>query len=152
MTNYFIISFDIFVRHLNLLTDFLLNLEVRNAKSIHIFKQMINWLSFFSTYDPLGIKLLTRLRLKFRHVNEHKFKYNFVETVLCVDVMVRLKILNTSSSVAIFFLLKDSNSSIILTKLTWPNKSNTLNQDIIKFVINFLKGTLMQIRKYPYMI
>ena len=152
MTNYFIISFDIFVIHFNLLIDFLLNLEVRNAKLIHIFKKMINWLPFFSTYDPLGVKLVTRLRLQFSHVNEHKFRYNFVETVVCVDVMMKLKILNTSSSVVIFFLLKDWNSSIILTKLTWQNKSNTLNQDIIKFVINFLKGTLMQIRKYPYMI
>ena len=66
--------------------------------------------------------------------------------------------LNTSSFAAIFMIFKDLSSSIILTKLTLlftqldtkeqvnillysypPNKSNALNQDIIKFVINFLK-------------
>ena len=87
-----------------------------------------------------------------------------IQSVLWKDVMLNLKILNTSSCVASFVLFKDLSSSIILTKLTEinnvecsftqldskeqvnillygypPNKSNALNQDIIKFVINFLK-------------
>ena len=28
-----------------------------------------------------SIKLLTRLRLKFSHLNEHKFRHNFLETL-----------------------------------------------------------------------
>ena len=82
-----------------------------------------------------------------------------IQSVLYVEVMLKLKILNTSSCVAIFILFKDLRSSVILTKLTKvlftqldtkeqvnillydypPSKSNALNQDITKFVINFLK-------------
>ena len=35
----------------------------------------------FSVHDPLGAKLLTRLRLKFSHLNEHKFRHGFNDTV-----------------------------------------------------------------------
>ena len=32
-------------------------------------------------YDPLGIKLLTRLRLGFSHLSEHKFRHNFADSL-----------------------------------------------------------------------
>ena len=35
----------------------------------------------FSVYDPLGVKLLTRLRLEFSHLNEHKFRHDFKDTL-----------------------------------------------------------------------
>ena len=35
----------------------------------------------FSVYDPLGVKRLTRLTLKFSHLNEHKFRYGFKDTL-----------------------------------------------------------------------
>ena len=38
--------------------------------------------SLFSIHDPTGVKLLTRLCLKFSHLNEHKFHHNFKETVV----------------------------------------------------------------------
>ena len=34
-----------------------------------------------SIYDPLGIKLLNRLRADFSHPNKHKFKHNFADTL-----------------------------------------------------------------------
>ena len=34
-----------------------------------------------SIYEPLGIKLLNRLRVDFSHLNEHKFRHNFVDTL-----------------------------------------------------------------------
>ena len=37
--------------------------------------------STFGIYDPLGIKLLNRLRIDFSHLNEHKFRYNFADTL-----------------------------------------------------------------------
>ena len=37
-----------------------------------------------SINDPLGIKLLTKLRLSFSHLNEDKFRHNFRETVNAV--------------------------------------------------------------------
>ena len=33
--------------------------------------------SIFKIHDPLGIKLLTRLRLGLSHLNEHRFRHNF---------------------------------------------------------------------------
>ena len=61
--------------------------EIKNVNSINKFKKSI--LSFikvkensiFNVHDPVGIKLLTRLRLKFSHLNEHKFRHNFRDTV-----------------------------------------------------------------------
>ena len=59
-----------------------LNAEVKNAKSIHILKKMFvaekkeNCL--FSAYDPIGVKLLTRLRLIYSHLNKHKFRHGLV--------------------------------------------------------------------------
>ena len=32
-------------------------------------------------YDPLGIKLLTRLRLGFSYLSEHKFRHNFTDSL-----------------------------------------------------------------------
>ena len=62
-----------------------LNIEVRNAKSIKFFEQMIvtdnKENSVFSVYYPYGVKLLTRLRLQFSHLKEHKFRHGFGDTV-----------------------------------------------------------------------
>ena len=37
----------------------------------------MNQRSLFSVHDPVGVKMLTRLRLQFSHLNEHKFRHNF---------------------------------------------------------------------------
>ena len=37
--------------------------------------------SIVSIYDPLGVKLLTYLRLQFSHPNEHKFRHGFADTI-----------------------------------------------------------------------
>ena len=62
---------------------FKLDNNIRNSESIEIFKSKL--LSFirpvqsniYSIFDPEGLKLLTRLRLGFTHLNEHKFRHNF---------------------------------------------------------------------------
>ena len=37
--------------------------------------------SIFNIHNPTGIKYLTRLRLGFSHLKEHKFKHNFQDSV-----------------------------------------------------------------------
>ena len=37
--------------------------------------------SVFSIYDPYGLKLLTRLKLQFSHLKEHKFRHGFGDTL-----------------------------------------------------------------------
>ena len=60
---------------------------VKNADSFHVFKKHI--LSFirllpnsiFNIHNPLGIKYLTRLRIGFIHLKEHKFRHDFQDSV-----------------------------------------------------------------------
>ena len=40
--------------------------------------------SLFYIHDPTGVKLFTRLRLKFNRLNEHKFHHNFKDTVFAM--------------------------------------------------------------------
>ena len=42
--------------------------------------------SIFDIYNPYCIKLLTRLRLGLSHLNEHKFKHGFNDTInpICI--------------------------------------------------------------------
>ena len=64
-----------------------LNDNIRNIKSINKFKvTILNFIrtkgkSVFDIHDTNGIKLLRRLRLNFSHLNEHKFRHNFNDTV-----------------------------------------------------------------------
>ena len=54
---------------------------------MEIFKiQLLNFIrpnsnSVFNINNPLGLKLLTRLRIGFSHLKEHKFKHNFQDSV-----------------------------------------------------------------------
>ena len=61
-----------------------LDSEIRNAETYASFRKMLLnfiWPMGNSTYKiyPLGIKLLTRLRLGFSHLSEHKFRHNFAD-------------------------------------------------------------------------
>ena len=59
--------------------------DVRNAKSISIFQKLVlskkyrN--SLLSVYDPLGEKLLTRLRFNFTDLNEYQFRHGYTDTI-----------------------------------------------------------------------
>ena len=37
--------------------------------------------SVYNIHDPHGLKLLTRLRVNFSHLREHKFNHNFLDTL-----------------------------------------------------------------------
>ena len=37
--------------------------------------------SLFAIHDPAGVTLLSRLQLKFSHLNEHKFRHNFKDAL-----------------------------------------------------------------------
>ena len=61
--------------------------ELRNIDSINKFKlSVLNFVrhienAVFAVHDINGLKLLTRLRLNFSHLNEHKFRHNFNDTI-----------------------------------------------------------------------
>ena len=55
-------------------------IEAKSIKHIKsMFKEFSNLKqkSLFAIHRSVGIKLLSRLRLKFSHLNEHKFCHNF---------------------------------------------------------------------------
>ena len=115
--------------------------------------------SAFSVYDPYGLKLLMRLRLQFSHLKEHKFRHGFGDTVRpvcgcnaeiedtehfllhCHFYSIQIsELFNNINKVDPSFTQLDTKEQVSILLYGYPpNKSNTLNQVIIKFVINFFK-------------
>ena len=141
-----------------------LKVDIRNTKAISIFKKLILSKTYgnssFSVYDPLGEKLLTRLRLKFSHRKEQKLRHGFADTINPMHAAKwTLNLQNTFFNVVTFILLKDLNSSIIFRELTqifkiclietkfhllYGSKTNTsenFNQNVIKIIIKYLNET-----------
>ena len=64
-----------------------LDISLRKTENIERFKSMLKDFfnlkqkSLFAIHDPAGVKLLSRLRLKFSHLNEHKFRHNFKDAL-----------------------------------------------------------------------
>ena len=62
---------------------FRLDINIRNSESISLFKSRLlsfirpNQSNIYDIFDPVGLKLLTRIRLRLSHLNEHKFRHNF---------------------------------------------------------------------------
>ena len=62
---------------------FRLDINIRNSESILLFKNRLlffirpNRSNTYCIFDPIGLKLLTHLRLGLSHLNEHKFRHNF---------------------------------------------------------------------------
>ena len=61
---------------------------IRNSESISIFKSSL--LSFirplksnvYNIFDPIELKFLTRLRLGFSHLNEHRIRHNLQDCMI----------------------------------------------------------------------
>ena len=115
--------------------------------------------SAFAILDNSGIKLLTRLRLNFRHLNEHKFRFNFLETInpmcscgsepgttgqflLCCQnhVISRSKLLKNVYSLD--HILRNYDDCLIHILLYgWEKFNFNLNKEKIKLTVCYLKDT-----------
>ena len=68
--------------------------EIQNSESIVVFKSKLlcfirpSKRSTFSVNDPEGVKYLTRLSLRFSHLNENKFGHGFLDSLnpLCNSI------------------------------------------------------------------
>ena len=67
--------------------------------------------SIFAIHDTKGLKLLTRLRLSFTHLNEHKFRHGFKDSV---DPMCKCGV---ETELTLHFLLRCRLYSTIRTEL-----------------------------------
>ena len=83
---------------------FNLDSSIRNSESIAIFKSKLLSLirppqsNVYNIFNPIGLKLLTRLRLGFSHLNEHKVRHGFQDCLnpLCFCLSVKSKIEDTN--------------------------------------------------------
>ena len=140
-----------------------LTVEIRNSKSVSAFKKLIEKKenSIFSIYDPLGVKLLTRLSLQFSHLNEHKFRHGFEDTINAICACgsevettehfllryhlyspQRLELFENLGKVDSSFLnlnVKDKVNFLLYGSQSATSKSS--NHEILKFVINYIKET-----------
>ena len=144
-----------------------LDVETRNYKSYPIFRKKLLKIvrpsenSVFNVCDPLGIKLLSRLRLGFSHLREHKFRHNFSDTInpLCtctlepettihfllhcrnysnarITLMSDLHIIDSS-----IMLLNDTNL-VQLLLFGNSNYSFNTNKNILIASIKYIKNSL----------
>ena len=140
--------------------------DIRNSLSLPILRKSLFKLikplenNIYNIHDPMGIKLLTRLRLGFSHLREHKFRHNFRDT-LNPTCACSLQPENTNH-----FLLHCHNYdnlrltlmndlNIIDTTISSLNETNlvdlllfgdikydsTTNQKILQATINFIKDS-----------
>ena len=143
-----------------------LNLDenIKNSESISIFKnRLLSFIrpvqnSVFNIFDPKGLKLLTRLRLEFSNLNEHRFRHNFEECVspLCSCSLktedtehylqhchrftpLRINLMNSVNSVLYNFeSLSDIDKNEILLYGD-PRLDNNKNRIIVEATLNYIK-------------
>ena len=144
-----------------------LDSRIRNLPSISKFKSAIleflrpNANSTFKIGNDFGVTLLTRLRVGFSHLREHKFRHGFLDTVdpfcSCSTNSIEttehflLHCSNYSNDRNILFnSLKNLSVSLIPLKPSFlcdillfgdSNFSNITNRGILSLVINYIHST-----------
>ena len=144
-----------------------LTVEIRNSKSVSALEKLIKCEkkenSIFSIYDPLGVKLLTRLGLQFSYLNEHKFRHGFEDTINAVcgsevetteHFLLRCH-LYSPQRLELFENLEKVDSSFLnlnvknkISFLVYGSQSATSKisyHEILKFVINYIKELVVLI-------
>ena len=95
-----------------------LNSNIRNSETLNNFKSKILKFirpianSIFGCYNPIGVKLHTRLRLGLSHLCEHKFKHSFQDTLYFAAVEKKFKLL-----IFFFYVLITDNKFAIFINL-----------------------------------
>ena len=117
--------------------------------------------SLLKVYNPLGVKLLTRVRLQSSHIKEHKFRRGFSDTVnsMCacgteietaehfflrchLYSTQRLKLFESLKKAdSIFLNLNEKGQVNTLLYGSQTNDSKCVNQEILKLVITYIKAT-----------
>ena len=140
--------------------------NIRNAETYASFRKMLlNFVrpignSTYKIYDPLRIKLLTRLRLGFSHLSEHKFRHNFtdslnplyscsLETESTLYFFLRCQNYTTLRRALITDLkninetIMSLNKSDLIHAIPYGNKNfgNNMNVSILTATIKFIKDS-----------
>ena len=118
-----------------------LDLEICSSASLEIFKKhLLNFIrpncnNVFKINNPLGLKLLTRLRIGFSHLKEHKFQHNFQDSV---DPLCSCRI---DIELTVHFFLHYLN--LTTQRQTLLNKLKSINANILAENENSFVRTLL---------
>ena len=145
---------------------FNLDITIRNSESIAVFKsRMLSFIrpianNVYNIFDPIGLKLLTRLRLGFSHLNEHIFRHNFQDCMnpLCscsLDIedtshyllhchhvsQHRIDLMNSVNSIyENFNSVLDNNKKDVLL-FGYPSSDGNTNKFILEATLLYIKST-----------
>ena len=114
----------------------------------------------FNIHNPLGIKYLTRLRIGFSHLKEHKFRHNFQDSVdpmcscgsgtettkhfllHCPNFHLQRQTLFDKIATIDSNILTENEESIVNTLLFGKlNSENSFNKAILNASIDFILST-----------
>ena len=143
-----------------------LNVIIRNSSSLSVFKKAIiksirpTLNPIFDIHFPLGLKLLTRLRLSFSHLREHKFKHNFQDTInplcncstnvestqhyflSCLNYNQQRQILwNSLHNLGIDMINYQDKDLVDLLLFGHPNFNDLTNKQIFSIAITYIIST-----------
>ena len=137
-----------------------------NADSFEVFEKRI--LSFIrpmlysicNIQNPLGVKYLTRLRIGFSHLKEHKFKHNFqdsidpmcscssgIETTIhfflhCANFNTQRETLfDKTATIDANILTGNEDSNVDTLLFGKPNSGNSFNKAMLNASIKFILST-----------
>ena len=97
--------------------------------------------SIYNIHNPLGVKYLTRLRIGFSHLKEHKFKHNFQDSI---DPTCSC---SSGIETTIHFFLHCANFNI--QRQTLFDKIAAIDANILKIVLLIFSYLENQIVKIP---
>ena len=116
--------------------------------------------STYNIHNRLGVKYLTRLRIGFSHVKEHKFKHNFqdsidpmcscssgIETMIhsflhCANFNIQRQTLFDKIATIDAIILSENEDSIVNTLLFGKrNCENALNKAMLNASIKYILST-----------
>ena len=145
---------------------FSLDNSIRNSTTISEFKNKLLFFirpiqnNIFNIFDPNGIKLLTRLRVGFSHLNEHRFRHNMENCMnpLCACSLeiendihyllhchlfnhLRIDLMNSVKSVCENFMTYNDNIKKDILLYGDPRLDGIKNKFILEATIIFIKNS-----------
>ena len=116
--------------------------------------------SIYNIHNPLGVKYLTRLRIGFSHLKEHKFKHNFHYSIdpMCsgssgIEASIhfflhcasfntqRQTLFNKIANIDANILTENEDSSVNTLLFGISNSENSFNKAMLNASIEFVLST-----------
>ena len=115
--------------------------------------------SIYNIHNSLGVKYLTRLRIRFSHLKEHKFKHNFQDSVdpMCSCIsgietihfflhfanfnIQRQSLFDMIATIDVNILIENEDSIVNTLLFGKPNSENSFNKAMLNVSIEYILST-----------